>query len=240
MVVYFVPTRVTGIIGIFTSILSALYTFVVGLILNFIIQRTRGSDLRIRMATRGGSTTLLREYYAAGRRMWGGRHAILFAILIVTFSGNAIPFIVNTGIKAGMGMVPEGSLRNWIPKMYQTQGSGLIFLSRQNSTDFLTSFFNDYRSAIYDDDFYYKYPRVEYKVLSEAKVATISNVNVRYEGAVPPNQPVPGTISLTRQLSTFAQNDTPSCEAKSTNCELMSMKTTISPGADFTKLFDTP
>ncbi|GJJ76912.1 hypothetical protein EMPS_09271 [Entomortierella parvispora] len=206
MAVYFMVTRVTGVIGIVTSILSALYTFAAGLLLNFIIQRTRGSDLRLRIATGGGSSTLLREYYAAGRRMWGGRHAALLGILILTFSGNAIPFIVNTGIKAGMGMVPLGSLRTWNNSMgFGTHDVGLA-----------------------------------YHILSEAKPTTINNVNAHYEGAVAPDHPVPGTISLTRQLYTFSQNNTPSCEVSFPNCELTSMRTTIPPGADYTKLFDTP
>ncbi|KAF9299810.1 hypothetical protein BGZ91_009960, partial [Linnemannia elongata] len=106
MVVYFVAFKVTGVIGLIGTILGALYTFAVGLLLNFIIQRTRGSDLRLRIANSGGFFTLLREHYASAENRWSPAHRtwILFGFMLLVLAGNAIPFIVTTGIKANMGI----------------------------------------------------------------------------------------------------------------------------------------
>ncbi|KAK3830361.1 MAG: hypothetical protein J3R72DRAFT_258131 [Linnemannia gamsii] len=239
MVVYFVAFKVTGVIGLIGTILGALYTFAVGLLLNFVIQRARGSDLRLRIANSGGFFTLLREHYASGQSWSSPSHrtSILFGFMLLVLAGNAIPFIVTTGIKANMGIrrqpsVPWKNTRNAI---YNYLDIGQIMQTRQNSSDLLTALYNahnpTYRST---------YPGVDFKILSKATPTTIYGVNTNYVGPVAFEHPTPGTISLTRQLYTFSKDVSPSCEPTSKNCELTSMRTTLAPWADYGSIFDTP
>ena len=106
-------------------------------------------------------------------------------------------------------------------------------MTRQNSSDLLTTLYNRHRHFERNDpDALISYPRVDFKVLSKATPSTVCGVNINFEGAVPPENPVPGSISLTRQLYTFAKNVTPTCESTAPNCDIMSMRTTIAPWAD--------
>ncbi|KAH7055280.1 hypothetical protein BKA57DRAFT_501800 [Linnemannia elongata] len=236
MVVYFVAFKMTGVIGLIGTILGALYTFAVGLLLNFIIQRARGSDLRLRIASSGGFFTLLREHYASVQNRWSPAHRtwILFGFMLLVLAGNAIPFIVTTGIKANMGIRRQPFV-NWkVNRGAIDLDIGEIMQTRQNSSDLLTALYNRHNPA------FSTYPGVDFKILSKATPTTIYGVNSNYVGPVAFKDPTPGTISLTRQLYTFSKDVSPSCEPTSKNCELTSMRTTLAPWADYSSIFDTP
>ncbi|KAF8939871.1 hypothetical protein EDD21DRAFT_388059 [Dissophora ornata] len=236
MVVYFVAFKVTGVIGLIGTILGALYTFAVGLILNFIIQRARGSDLRLRIANSGGFFTLLREFYASGQTWSSPTHrtSILFGFMLLVLAGNAIPFIVTTGIKANIGIRRQPSMTWKNPRnaIYNYLDIGQIMETRQNSSDLLTALYNSHNLI--------NYPGVDFNVLSQATPTTICGVNTNYVGPVAIEHPTPGTISLTRQLYTFSKDVSPTCEQTSNNCEITSMRTTLALWADYGSIFDTP
>ncbi|KAG0041643.1 hypothetical protein BGZ90_009744, partial [Linnemannia elongata] len=152
-------------------------------------------------------------------------------------AGNAIPFIITTGIKANMGIrrqppVPWKIARNAVPNDLDI---GQVMQTRQNSSDLLTALYNGHHPI-----FGSTYPGVDFKILSKATPTTIYGVNTNYVGPVAFEHPTPGTISLTRQLYTFSKDVSPSCEPTSKNCELTSMRTTLAPGADYGSIFDTP
>ncbi|KAG0064663.1 hypothetical protein BGZ89_008935, partial [Linnemannia elongata] len=200
MVVYFVAFKVTGVIGLIGTILGALYTFAVGLLLNFVIQHTRGSDLRLRIANSGGFYTLLREdFVSVFSRSPAHRTSILFGFMLLVLAGNAIPFIITTGIKANMGIrrqpsVPWKITGSAVPNDLDI---GQVMQTRQNSSDLLTALYNGHHPI-----FGSTYPGVDFKILSKATPTTIYGVNTNYVGPVAFEHPTPGTISLTRQLYT--------------------------------------
>ncbi|KAI1321651.1 hypothetical protein EDD11_003131 [Mortierella claussenii] len=226
------PFKVSGAIDLIGAILGALYTFAVGLLLNFVIQRARGSDLRLRIANSGGFFTLLREFYASGQSLSPThRTSVLFGFMLPVPTGNAIPFTVTTGIKANMGIRRQPSMpwKNTPNAILNRVDIGQIMQTRQNSSDVLTALYNVNNPTL-----------VDFKVLSKATPATICGVNTNYVGPVAFERPTPGTISLTHQLYALSKNGNLSCEKTSKNCELTSMRTTLAFWADYGSIFDTP
>ncbi|KAF9309509.1 hypothetical protein BG003_009684 [Podila horticola] len=241
MTVYFVASQWTGVIGLLGTILNALYFFAVGLLLNIIIQRTRGNDLRLRIAGSSSFFSLWSELRAAdtGDLEDTDRWLILAGILLLVLAGNAIPFIVNTGVKATTLGVVRHPTASWRFSHLAQKGStdpGHIIQNRLNSKDLLTALY----SYVAQHNPSVSFSGADFNVLSEATPVAVMGVNTNYDSALPITNPAPGTVSLTRQLYKFSKDDIPSCDQTSPNCELTSMKTTLAPWADFSYLFDTP
>ncbi|KAG0320442.1 hypothetical protein BGZ99_004506 [Dissophora globulifera] len=152
----------------------------------------------------------------------------------------AIPIIVTSGVKAGVGphYFPEETWStNFTYSPSDTSTPVFTLPSRGNSTVVLA---NLYRAINARQNNWGHLSEMEFKVLSKATNTTICGVNTNYLGPVPCDHPTPGTISLTRQLYTFSNNTAPICEPTSDDCELMSMRTTLASWADYTTIFDTP
>ncbi|KAF9343719.1 hypothetical protein BGX26_005307, partial [Mortierella sp. AD094] len=217
---YFVAFKLTGVIGHIGTILNALCFFAVGLLLNIIIQRTRGADLRLRIAGANSFFTLWSELRATKTPPPADRALIQIGLLFLVLAGDAIPFIVNTGIKAtttGIVRHPTAPRRFSDFAMTSSTDPGHIIQSRLNSSYLLTELYMD--------------------VVERWTYSTYSG---QISSALPFGHPTPGTVSLTRQLYTFSKNATPSCDQTSPNCELSSMRTTLAPWANPSYLFDTP
>ncbi|KAH7054910.1 hypothetical protein BKA57DRAFT_452570 [Linnemannia elongata] len=240
MALYFITFQFTGFIGLLGTILNALYFFALGLLLNIIIQRTRGNDLRLRIAGSSSFFSLWSELRAAdGKFEYTDRSLIMAGILFLVLAGNAIPFIVNTGIKAttlGVVRYPAASWRFSHSAEMGSNNPGHIIQSRLNSTDLLTAVY----LYIAERSAFWSYTGADFRVLSEATPVAVIGVNTNYDSALPIANPVPGTVSLTRLLYMFSKNDTPSCDQTSPSCELTSMRTTLAPWADLSYLFDPP
>ncbi|KAG0279722.1 hypothetical protein BGZ95_000385 [Linnemannia exigua] len=240
MVVYFIPTQFSGFIGLLGTILNALYFFALGLLLNIIIQRTRGNDLRLRIAGSSSFFSLWSELRAADEEFeHTGRWLIMAGLLILVLAGNSISFIVNTGIKAtttGIAHYPAASWRFSHSAQMGSNNLGHIVQSRLNSTDLLAALF----LYIADRGPIFSYKGADFKVLSEATPVAVIGANANYDTALPIANPAPGTVSLTRLLHPFSKNDTPSCDQTLPSCELTSMRTTLAPWVDPSYLFDTP
>ncbi|KAG0052821.1 hypothetical protein BGZ90_006379, partial [Linnemannia elongata] len=240
MALYFITFQFTGFIGLLGTILNALYFFALGLLLNIIIQRTRGNDLRLRIAGSSSVFSLWSELRAAdGEFEHTDRSLIMAGILFLVLAGNAIPFIVNTGIKAttlGVVRYPAASWRFSHSAEMGSTNPGHIIQSRLNSTDLLTAVY----LYIAERSAFWSYTGADFSVLSEATPLAVIGVNTNYDSALPIANPVPGTVSLTRLLYMFSKNDTPSCDQTSPSCELTSMRTTLAPWADLSYLFDPP
>ncbi|KAF9999930.1 hypothetical protein BGZ79_006472 [Entomortierella chlamydospora] len=239
MTVYFVTFSLTGAIGLLGTVLNVLYFFAVGLLLNIIIQRTRGRDLRLRIAGSSSFFSLLSELWAADTGHHNGRYLILVGLLLLVLAGNVIPFIINTGIKAttlGVVRYPTASWRfNSIAQLGSTD-PGHIIQNRLNSDDLLSTLY----LYIAQRNPFLSYSGADFNVLSEATPVAVIGANTNYDSALPITNPTPGTVSLTRLLYTFSKSDTPSCDQTSPNCELTSMRTTLAPWADPSYLFNTP
>ncbi|OAQ24849.1 hypothetical protein K457DRAFT_1898689, partial [Linnemannia elongata AG-77] len=240
MALYFITFQFTGFIGLLGTILNALYFFALGLLLNIIIQRTRGNDLRLRIAGSSSFFSLWSELRAAdGEFEHTDRSLIMAGILFLVLAGNAIPFIVNTGIKAttlGVVRYPAASWRFSHSAEMGSNNPGHIIQSRLNSTDLLTAVY----LYIAERSAFWSYTGADFRVLSEATPVAVIGVNTNYDSALPIANPVPGTVSLTRLLYMFSKNDTPSCDQTSPSCDLTSMRTTLAPWADLSYLFDPP
>lgn len=145
MAVYFVTFQLTGVICLLGTILNALYFFALGLLLNIIIQRTRGNDLRLRIAGSSSFFSLWSELWAAnGTAEHSGRWLIMIGLLLLVLAGNAISFIVNTGIKATMLGVVRYPAASWRFSHAAQMGStnpGHIIQNLLNSTDLLTALY---------------------------------------------------------------------------------------------------
>ncbi|KAF9154500.1 hypothetical protein BG015_000787 [Linnemannia schmuckeri] len=239
MAVYFIPFQLTGVIGLLGTILNALYFFALGLLLNIIIQRTRGNDLRLRIAGSSSFFSLWSELRAADTDQHTDRWLILAGLLFLVLAGNAIAFIVNTGIKATTLGVVRYPAASWRFGSFAQMGStnpGHIIQNRLNSDDLLTALY----LYIAQRKPFLSYSGADFNVLSEATSVAVIGVNTNYDNALPITNPAPGTVSLTRLLYTFSKNDTPSCDQTSPSCEITSMRTTLAPWADLSYLFDPP
>ncbi|KAK5827668.1 hypothetical protein F5H01DRAFT_332038 [Linnemannia elongata] len=232
MAAYFLLLNVTGIIGLISTILSALFSLATGLIYNA-FDRT---NLHFRMAGAGGFFDRLKVFGQEWSKAGGcGRNCCLtLVMLLLSLASTAIPFIVTSGIKASTGpkYLPEDTWSTNFTYNPSDTTPSFTLPARGNSTVVLTNLYNsitEYQDVLLD-----------FKVLSTATNTTICGVNTNYLGPVPCDHPTPGTISLTRQLYTFLKNDTPSCDPTSDGCELMSMRTTLASWADYTTIFDTP
>ncbi|KAG0208839.1 hypothetical protein BGX28_000314 [Mortierella sp. GBA30] len=158
-------------------------------------------------------------------------------MVLLALASSAIPVIVTSGIKASTGPKYSQDGRIWSPNlgnMLDTITPAFTLTTRGNSSVVLASLYHLINGGGISSG------GVEFKILSTATNTTICGVNTSYLGPVPCDHPTPGTISLTRQLYTFAKNDTPHCEPTSDDCELMSMRTTLASWADYTTIFDTP
>ncbi|KAG0319907.1 hypothetical protein BGZ99_004847 [Dissophora globulifera] len=236
MTVYFVTFQLTGVIGLIGTILNALYFFAIGRLLNIIIQRTR--DLRLRIAGSRSVFSLFPELKPADKAKDDERYLIVCGLILLVLAGNAIPFIINTGIKATMLGVVHHPTASWRFDGLSPDSADLghIIQNRLNSTDLLTELYltvaqRNPRSS---------YSGADFNVLSEVTPVAVIGVNTNYDGALPIVNPAPRTMSLTRQLYKFSKNDTPGCDQASPNCELTSMRTTLAPWADLSYLFDPP
>ncbi|KAF9544160.1 hypothetical protein EC957_012376 [Mortierella hygrophila] len=228
MAVYFVTFQLTGVIGLLGTILNALYFFALGLLLNIIIQRTRGNDLRLRIAGSSSFFSLWSELRAADDATeHSGRWLILVGLLLLVLAGNAIPFIVNTGIKATTLGVVRYPAVSWRFSQFARMGStnpGHIIQNRLNSTDLLTALY----LYIAQRNPFLSYTGVDFNILSESTPVAVIGVNTDYDSALPIANPVPGTLSLTRLLYTFSKNDTPSCDQTSPSYEYIAERPTTS------------
>ncbi|KAF9919964.1 hypothetical protein FBU30_010329, partial [Linnemannia zychae] len=223
MTIYFLSTQFTGLIGIFTIILNLLYSFGLGLILNIIIQLLRGKNLRLRIAGTSSILSLLSEWKVANFTNGCNKISlILLSLTVLVVAGNAIPFIINTGMKAS-----ESSIIR-LPTDFWKYGIKYecYFYRRLNSSDLLKEMFLEEevgrkrKNSLFDADFSF---------LSETKPVAVIGANTNYNTALPIPNPPPGTVSLTRLLNIFSEDNTPTCDPTSPKCEITSMRTTFAP-----------
>ncbi|KAF9343291.1 hypothetical protein BGX26_005970 [Mortierella sp. AD094] len=209
------------------------------------MQRTQGTDLHLRIAASPNSFfSLWPELKAAYKakvldskdKNHKERWLILIGLLLLVLAGNTISFIINTGVKFTTQGILHFGTENWEHLAY-----GQTFQNRLSSSDILLALYvpSSHPNLTIEQSLE-GVAGADFKVLSTANLVTIAGVNTNYDSALPFFNPTPGTATLTRQLSTFAQNVTPSCDATTPNCELMSMRTTLAPWADPSYLFDTP
>ncbi|KAF9346278.1 hypothetical protein BGX26_002241, partial [Mortierella sp. AD094] len=250
MTVYLLTFPFTGVIGLLTTVLNALYFLALGYFFNLCVHINHGTDLRLRIISGTKSVfSIFPEWWAAAdnprasydRRSKLETRRVTAAYLIVfILAGNSISFIINSGIKATpLGIVhqPTVSWKFTNPTQLSNLDPGHIIQNRLNSSDLLLSLLNNWGSQQTTPK---SFAAADFKVISEANLVTIAGVNTNYDSALPFTHPTPGTVTLTRQFSTFDQNATASCDPTTPNCELSSTRTTLAPWADPSYLFDTP
>ncbi|KAF9958798.1 hypothetical protein BGZ72_010860 [Mortierella alpina] len=228
MPTYFVPFQYTGVIGIISAILGGLYTYGISLLLNFAIQHSNQSDLRLRIASTYGIIGLVKEIANSGKQPHHNKASILFTILLFTLAGKSLSFLVTTGIKASTG-IQLGALETVETRL----GSSTLELSsRGDSLSVLQS--------IYDFQTSYVGKTVNFEVLANSipsRVAEVemSNDGGRFNSFAPA---IPGTFSFVRQMYRFSTN-TASCEPMS-RCRLRMANTTISELSSPAQMLDAP
>ncbi|GJJ77563.1 hypothetical protein EMPS_09922 [Entomortierella parvispora] len=233
MTSYFVEFQYTGIIGLISAVLGGLYTFGVGRLLNFAIQRTHHSDLRLRIAASSGLVGLVNEIWAAKRRSISYRASVLSVILLFTLAGKSISIIVTSGIKSSMGLKYGGT----VPFIFNTSYNTIPVYNqavRVNSSTMLTSLFNWYEKT--------EIQGTEFQVLANSTPGRIFDVSDCFVGSCSPESPIiPRQFYLIRQLFTFSNPDqNPVCEPTSSHCSLMSMRANLSQYLDLGHVLDAP
>ncbi|KAG0247622.1 hypothetical protein BG011_001168 [Mortierella polycephala] len=230
MVQYFIHFKATGVIGLVSAILGGLYTYAVGLILNFAIQRTKSADLRLRIAGTDGLARLVKELAASSKQSLRTRTAILTMILFLTLAGKSISFIVTSGVKASIG-IQYGKQEELVA---YTERLNLILPSRGNYSQVLSTIYNWRKGT--DNQ------AVNFEVLTNStpgRVFEVTGTRIGYRQAS--DAPiVPGAIAVIRQFHDFYDEIDPKCEPTSPECSLMSYRSNLSESVRPSEMLDAP
>ncbi|KAF9182130.1 hypothetical protein BGZ51_004945 [Haplosporangium sp. Z 767] len=230
MVQYFIHFQKTGVIGIVSVILSGLYTYAVGLILNFAIQYTKSTDLRLRIAGTDDLFCIIKELTVSSRRFLRTRTVILTMILFLTLAGKSISYIITSGIKAGIGIHYEQ------PEVLTTRLSdfSLIVPSRGNYSQVLSAVYNWQKGS--EDK------AVDFEILSNSAPGQIFEVKdyttaykAKYKTVV-----IPGAISILRHTFKFMDDENITCEPTSPDCSLKSLKSNLTASTRPSELLEAP
>ncbi|GJJ71346.1 hypothetical protein EMPS_03696 [Entomortierella parvispora] len=238
---YFLRLELPGFIGFICTVLVGLFGIALSSLYNFY----DSNNLHYRVAASGGLSgslkLFLHEFLNMHRRRGCCSCCFATGMLVLVLFSATIPFIVTSGIKPGTG-IHYGDSCTWSTAFsydpLDTNTPSFLLLARGNYSVVLSNLYQSINGLQYTSDCTDE--GIDFKVVSQATNTTICGVNTNYLGPVPCDHPTPGTISLTRQLYTYSQNSTPTCEATSDNCEVMSMRTTLASWADYTMLFETP
>ncbi|KAF9289715.1 hypothetical protein BGZ68_008797 [Mortierella alpina] len=227
MPTYFIPFEYTGVIGLISAILGGVYTYGIGLIFNFAIQRSKQSDLRLRIATTYGLFGLVKEIANSGKGPLPNKAAILCTILFLTLAGKSISFIVTTGIKASTG-IRLGALETVGTRL----GTSTLELSTRDNRSVLQSIYDFQTDSVGTT--------VNFEAVANSAPIRVAEVATSNEGRRQDSfgPGTPGTFAFFRQMYRFAAN-TASCETTS-RCALKMANTTLSTVSSPATMLDAP